>query len=136
MRHWLLAPCVLLLLSCGGAPGMGPDDILARFKSAGLEVGEAKQIEPKTYGLAPLLCQEGSRRFLIASLGEDKGGRLFVCSAEEDAGKLKAYYDELGKASALFHSWTYQNKGVLLQIPGDLEQTKAESYGKVIAELP
>lgn len=126
----------LVLTACGGSPAaISPDDVLAKFKTAGLEVGEVTPLQPADYGAAPLLCQDGARRFLIPSLGPDNGGRLFVCASESDAAKLKAYYDELGKASALFHSWTYQKGGVLVQINGDLDQTKADAYGKAIGAL-
>ena len=129
---------VALLAACGGAPAAAtsPEDILSKFTAAGLEAETPTKMQAADYGPAPLLCQEGARRFLTPSLGPDNGGRLFVCSDAADAGKLKAYYDELGKASALFHSWTYQKGGVLVQLNGELEQAKADAYGKVIADLP
>lgn len=49
--------------------------------------------------------------------------------------QLKTYYDELGKASALFHSWTYQKGGVLVQLNGELDQATADKYGAVVAGL-
>jgi hypothetical protein len=127
-----------LLAACGGTPttSITPDAVLSNLKAAGLEAESAQAMQPADYGPAPLLCQDGARRFLIPSIGEDKGGRLFVCSSEGDAAKLKAYYDELGKASAMFHSWTYQKGGVLVQLNGELDQAKAEAYGKVVTALP
>ncbi len=92
-------------------------------------------MDAEAYGMAPLLCQEGARRFLVPSLGEDSGGRLFVCKDEKQAIALKTYYDKLGESSALFHSWTYQKGGVILQLNGSLDQAKADEYGKVIAGL-
>jgi hypothetical protein len=124
-----VACCLLIvtLAACGGSPvaAVSPDDVIAKLKAAGLEAETPSAMQPADYGPAPLLCQEGARRFLIPSIGADKGGRLFVCASEGDAAKLKTYYDELGKASAIFHSWTYQKSGVLVQINGDLDPAKA-----------
>lgn len=127
----------LLLAGCGGggAAAVSPDDVIAKFKAAGLEAEGAAKMTPDMYGPAPLLCQDGARRFMTPALGEDKGGRLFVCASETDAAKLKTYYDELGKASALFHSWTYQKGGVLVQLNGELDQATADKYGAVISGL-
>jgi hypothetical protein len=138
-RPWItLLLGITLLAACGGSPSarISPDDVLGKLKTAGLEAESARAMQPADYGPAPLLCQDGARRFLIPSLGEDKGGSLFVCTSEGDAAKLKTYYDELGKASAMFHSWTYQKGSVLVQINGDLDQAKADAYGKVITALP
>jgi hypothetical protein len=138
----IIVACLLLttLAACGGA-SVSPDDVFAKFKAAGLEAENATPMDAKMYGLAPLLCQDGARRFIIPSLGttaegDGQGGRLFICKDEADATKLKTYYDKIAEASALFHSWTYQKGGVMVQINGDLDQAKAEQYGKVIAALP
>lgn len=136
-RLSIVALLCILLAGCGGSPTTtSPEAILSKFTAAGLEAEAPTKMQAADYGPAPLLCQEGARRFLTPSLGPDNGGRLFVCGDAADAGKLKAYYDELGKASALFHSWTYQKGGVLVQLNGELEQAKADAYGKVIADLP
>lgn len=126
----------LLLTACGGSAAViSPDDVIAKFKAAGLDAEQPAKMTPDMYGPAPLLCQDGARRFLLPALGADKGGRLFVCANEADAGKLKTYYDELGKGSALFHSWTYQKGGVLVQLNGELDQATADKYGTVISGL-
>jgi hypothetical protein len=111
------------------------DDIIARFKLAGLEAENAYPMQPQDYGFAPYLCSDAARRFFIPSLGPDKGRRLYKCKNTADASKLKKYYDDLGKQSALFFSWTYQNRGVLVQLNGELSATKAAAYGSVIAAL-
>lgn len=126
---------VLLLAACGVSP-RNPDDILKAFRTAGLEAVNPTLMSREDYGIAPLLCQSGARHFFLPSLGDTKGGRIFVCENVSDANKLKAYYDELGKASAIFSSWTYQNGATLVQLNGDLSQTQAARYGKVIADLP
>jgi hypothetical protein len=126
----------LVLVACGGAPSVSAEDVLGRFKAAALDAETPTKMDAKAYGLTPFLCQDGARRFLIPSLGPDSGGRLFVCANAGDATKLKTYYDKLGEGSAIFHSWTYQKGGVLVQINGGLDQAQAEKYGAVIAALP
>lgn len=125
------------MVACGGSPAASvlPDDVIAKFKAAGLEAEQASAMDPQAYGMAPLLCQDGARRFLIPSLGEEQGGRLFVCKDEKEAATLKTFYDKLGESSALFHSWTYQKGGVLVQLSGSLDQAKADEYGKIITGL-
>lgn len=112
------------------------DSIIARFKAAKLEAANPRPMEPADYGYAPYLCSADARRFFIPSLGAGNGGRLFVCQDEADAARLKKYYDDLGASSAAFFSWTYQKRGVLVQLNGSLPPTKAAGYGAVIAALP
>lgn len=50
--------------------------------------------------------------------------------------KLKTYYDELGKASALFFSWTYAKQPVLVQLNGDMPEAQAKKYEQVLQQLP
>jgi hypothetical protein len=136
-RFFALLVVAVLMTACGGTTAsVSPDDLVAKFKAAGLEAETVTHMQPKDYGLAPLLCQDGARRFLVPSLGADQGGRLYVCGSDADATKLKTYYDKVGEASAAFHSWTYQKGGVLVQLNGQLDQTKADKYGAVIAALP
>lgn len=136
--RWMLLLMVVVLASCGGpgAPTITAEDVLGQFKAAGLEAESPTKMTPKDYGVAPLLCQDGARRFLIPSLGTNKGGRLYVCTNQDDATKLKTFYDKAGEGSALLHSWTYQKGSVIVQINGDLDQAKADQYGAVIAALP
>jgi hypothetical protein len=135
--RWMIVATLVLLTACGGsAPSRSPEDVIAKFKAAGLEAESPAKMDAHAYGAAPLVCQDGARRFLIPSLGQDKGGRLFVCGDASDATKLKTYYDELGKSSALLHSWTYQKDAVILQLNGDVPQAMADRYGAVINALP
>jgi hypothetical protein len=138
LRVIVFALGVLLLAACGGAPAAAvtPEQVLAQIKAAGLEAESPSAMQASDYGPAPLLCQDGARRFLIPSMGADKGGRLYVCANADDAAKLKTYYDEMGKASALFASHTFQKGGVLVQINGDLDKAVADKYGAVVAALP
>lgn len=82
------------------------------------------------YRLAPMVCD--GYRFMIPSLGEDKGGRVFVCSDATEQEKLANYYTELGKSSAILFSWVLQKGNVLVQINGDLDEAAAKQYEQAI----
>lgn len=127
---------LLIMGACGVRPNTNPDDILQTFRAAGLEATNPTRMSAKDYGIAPLLCQAGARRFLIPSMGDAMGGRIFVCETVQDAKQLKDYYDQWGRTSAVLYSWTYQHENVLLQINGALDETQAKRYGQIIAELP
>jgi hypothetical protein len=132
----------LFLVGCGTASTF-PDKFQKRssshavevFKRAGLEVGETWPMKkPKDYGLGPTVAIEGTR-FLIPSLGEDKGGRVLSFSSKEDLEKSRRYFDELGKASAAFWSWLYVKDNLLLQINGELPEEKAKQYEQALNSL-
>jgi hypothetical protein len=104
------------------------DKVIAAFKAAGLEAENVRPLTKEDYGMAPLLGDNTSLRFFIPSLGEDNGGRLFVCASNEDAQKMKAVYDAMGKASAMFFSWAFVRDNICVQINGDLPEAKAKEY--------
>lgn len=131
----LLLP--LLLSACGGtAKTVQAADVLAAFKAAGLEAEQAHAMTKADYGMAPMLCQDGAQRFLIPSLGTSTGGRVFVCSSPSDRDALKAFYDKLAQASALFFSWTFVRGQVLVQINGDLPEAQARKYEAALNSMP
>jgi len=88
------------------------------------------------YGPAPLVAKRGVR-FLIPSLGEDSGGRVFTFSNIADLRKLRRYYVALGRESAALYSYTFANHDrlVLVQINGELPDKKASRYRRVVAAL-
>lgn len=102
------------------------EQVVAAFKAAGLEAESPKKMGKEDYGLAPLVGQ--GVRFLIPSLCADCGGRVFAVENENDMTRLKAYYDEMGKASAAFFSWTFRRGNILVQINGDLPEQRARAY--------
>lgn len=61
---------------------------------------------------------------------------VHVCRNVDDMQKLKSYYDELGKASAMFFSWTFAHQPVLVQLNGDMPESKARQYEQVLQQLP
>lgn len=147
------------LVGCGGGDSANPDtekagatkpasktieqarsitseNVIAAFGDAQLEAESPSPIPPNDFGIAPVVTDDATR-FLIPSIGEDSGGRTFVIEETADLRKVKAAYDDLGKENGLLFSWTFANEefGVLVQINGDLPESKAKLYGKVVAGL-
>jgi len=99
------------------------DAILA----AGLEFVDPKTMTVVDYGMAPMTAQEGIR-FLIPSICADCGGRLMSFSSQADLELTKSFYDELSRQSALLFSWVFAKDNILIQINGDLPESKALEY--------
>lgn len=111
-----------------------PDQVIAAFKSAGLEAENVRPMTKEDYGVAPMLALKAVR-FYLPSLGQDKGGRLFSFSNQEDLEKMKSYYVDASKKSALFFSWAYSKDNILVQINGDLKEDKAKQYEAALNSL-
>lgn len=109
-------------------------DVVEAFKSASLEVEEARPMTKDDYGMAPMRAIEGTR-FLIPSLCSDCGGRIFSFSSQEDLNLTKTYYEELGKSSAMFFSWVFVKDNILVQINGDLPEEQAKKYEAALNSL-
>jgi hypothetical protein len=119
-----------LLIGCGSGELVTANDVINAFEEAGLEAQQPNKMTKDDYGMAPYVC-EGTR-FLIPSLGENSGGRIFVCDSKSDLDALQTYYTELGEASALFFSWVFANNNILVQINGDLAEDIARQYEQAI----
>lgn len=131
MKQKLLALFIFtafVLSACGSS--VTGEDVVTAFKNAGLEAESTSAMTKDDYGFGPYVCT--GTRFLIPSLGADSGGRIFICDNAEDLASLKSYYDELGKSSAVFFSWTFVKGDVLVQINGDLPEEKARQYEAAI----
>jgi hypothetical protein len=133
MRTVMVRPvgvCLLSLLSVA-ALAEDPTLVIAKaFKKLGLESAGWKPLHRKDMGLAPFVHSHATR-FLIPSLGKDAGGRIFRVPDVKGRDRLAAYYRELGKSSAAFYSHVFVKKKFVLQISGDLEDSKAAKYRKV-----
>lgn len=135
---------VLALGACGGdddagridSGGLTSREIVERFDRAGLDAERPARLEDNELGVAPNATDDRTR-FLIPSLGEDAGGRVFVFDNVDGLRRTKEAYDELGEGSGLLFSWTFANerRGVLVQINGDLPKAKAERYAAVVRGL-
>jgi len=106
------------------------DDVINAFIEAGLEAEQPNKMTKDDYGMAPYVC-EGTR-FLVPSLGENSGGRIFICESIDKLESLQAYYTELGEISALFFSWVFTKDNILVQINGDLAEEIARQYEQAL----
>jgi hypothetical protein len=121
---------LLLLFGCNSNKPITGDDVIASFKASNLEAENSFKMGPDDYGFAPFVC-EGTR-FFIPSLGENNGGRVFICENQEELKSLEEYYQELGKTSAMFYSWTFHKDNILVQINGSLDEDIAMKYKDAI----
>ena len=138
MKLRIFASVILLsiiLTACGSKPhSFTSDQIVTAFKDAGLEAEDTWELTVDDYGLAPYV---GSGvRFLIPSLCEDCGGRVFVFESDKDLQSIKDYYETIAEASALFFSWIYVRDNALVQINGDLPENQALKYKSALMSIP
>ena len=130
-RAILLAAIVITILAgCSQASEeatLTPEAVIDAFRAAGLEAESSVAMSKDDYGAAPMRDQ-GALRFLIPSLCADCGGRVLTFDKADDLQAVKTYYDELGRSSALFFSWTFAHDNILLQINGGLAEDKAKLY--------
>lgn len=125
---------VLFLAACGGGVEHSTDDVVKAFEDAGLEVESPTEMTKEDYGIMPMKADEGVR-FLIPSLGEDMGGRIFSYNNEGDLKEMKDGYDSMGEESAMLFSWTAQKGNILVQITGDLPEEKYNEYVEALEIL-
>lgn len=109
------------------------DQVLAAFKAAGLEAEQTRPMTKDDYGIAPYV---GSGvRFFVPSVCADCGGRLFSIENAEELARVKLFYDEMGKQSAMLFSWTFARDNILVQINGDLPEAQAKQYEAALLNL-
>lgn len=132
----ITALAVIVIVTACGSPTSSqrfstPGDIVTALQAAGLEAIDPAPMTKEDYGLAPMVGD--GVRFLIPSVCPDCGGRAFIGSQEEIT-RLRTYYDEMGKSSAMFFSWVFvsPDKRAMIQINGDLPQDVASRYGSVL----
>lgn len=101
-------------------------DVLAAFQKAGLEAHQPSKLRPKDYGYAPFVC--AGTRFLIPSLGEGNGGRIFECPNDADRDSIANHYRELGRMSATMFSWVLVKGRIVVQINSDLDEEIVRKY--------
>mgnify|MGYP001117553000 CR=1 FL=1 len=132
----LLLVVVLVLTACGGSAPREfqrytSQDAINAFVAAGLEAESPTPIDPNEETLLPKTFVEG-QRFLITSLGEDRGGRVFSFENEKELNAIKDYYEAF---SGLFGSWVFVEANLVVQIGNDLPKAKAEQYERALAAL-
>lgn len=137
----VLLLAAVVLAACGGGqaakPASGPD-IVAAFKTAGLEAENVGALEAKDYGMAPFVCQ--GTRFSAPSAGKNAagrelGGHIFVCDNQDDLKKLQDFYVKAGQATAILASHLYVKGNTLLQLDGQIAKATADKYGAALAAM-
>lgn len=116
------------------SPALQPEAVIAAFRAAGLEAEQPRPLTKDDYGLAPLVGS--GLRFTIPSLCADCGGRIFIVEAAGDRQRLKTYYQEMSKASAMAFSWIFERSPILVQINGDLPEAQARKYEAALQSAP
>lgn len=126
MRRSLIALSLLLAVPAALSADPTGAEVIAAFKKAGLEAEAPTRLRPKDYGYAPYVCK--GTRFLIPSIGNDAGGRVFECATDEDRDAIAEHYQRLGKLSATMFSWVLVKGRIVVQINSDLDEEKVEKY--------
>lgn len=135
-----LTTAIIMACIMAGCTGSTPEprvtgaDIIAAWKAAGLEAENVRPMTADDYGLVPYICKADATRFYIPSLGEDNGGRLYVCDSAADADKIAAVYEKIGEASAMLatHVLRAGDGRIVAQINGTLPDDKAAAYGAAL----
>lgn len=108
-------------------------DVIAAFQAAGLEVGSTTVLSPNSdASLMPKTYAEGTR-FIIPSLGSDRGGRVFSFATTADRDAVTSYYDTI--AASGLTNWYSVNGLLVLQINGDLPSERWLEYEAVFQGL-
>lgn len=126
MLRSLIALTLLLAVPAALSSGPTGAEVIAAFKKAGLEAEAPTRLRPKDYGHAPYVCK--GTRFLIPSIGNDAGGRVFECATDEERDAIAEHYQRLGKLSATMFSWVLVKGRIVVQINSDLDEEKVEKY--------
>ena len=135
MRKLLILSSILILLVINTGCGImknqiAGNDVVNAFKQAGLQAENAHPMTTDEYGEAPKVCT--GTRFLIPSLGQDNGGRIFICDKSEEQDQLVSYYQGLNKTNSFLFSWIYVKGNIVVQINGDLDGQTAAKYNQAI----
>lgn len=121
---------ILLFVACSTCQASSKvDKILKAFNDAEFEAEDSFKMSPRNYGMAPYVCD--GYRFYIPSLGNNAGGRLFVCNNKKDQQLLANFYRDLGRKSAALFSWVFEKGNVILQMNGEMDEPMAMEYKEI-----
>ena len=112
-----------------------PVQVIEAFGAVGLEAEDVYPMTKDDFGWAPMVAAE-ALRFLIPSLCEDCGGRVFSFTSQADLNSMRDHYVRSSEASALFYSWLFARDNILVQINGDLPEKVARQYEAALNALP
>lgn len=110
------------------------DDIVTKFREAGLEVEAPTESISEEHGFTNLGFKD-VRHILVPALGEGEGGYLFLFEDKTDLEKLKDFYEEPGKSTLMPNSHAYAQNNILLQMSDQMSQTEFDRYVEVIKDL-
>lgn len=125
----LLIASLLILSACGQKTTL--NDINKGFKNADLTVNDKKEMKPEDYSAAPMKAKEA----LIFEVEKERNARLLEFETSKDLKDTKAYYDDLGKESGALYSHTYSNGSFLLQMNGEVSESKFNAYKKAMKQV-
>jgi hypothetical protein len=137
------SPAATIVLAVPVVPTDAPDpaislggsmDVVTAFKAAGLEAEHPTRMTPKDYGAAPMLATEGTH-IITPSVCADCGGRIMTFATTNDLATVKKYYEDLGKSSALLHSWVYTKGKSLVQLNGSMKPDVAAKYDAALQAM-
>lgn len=110
------------------------DDVIKAFKDASLDAENPRKMTKEDYGMAPMKAKEG-KYITLPSVCDDCGGRVLSYDKDKDLEQMKAYYDEMGKESAMLFSWTIKKDNILVQLNGDMKEEQYNKYKKALEDL-
>jgi hypothetical protein len=110
------------------------NNLITKFGEAGLSIKDKKQMTRQDLSLAPYVTDDMwvFTVQLEENTNEKMNGRLFKIDKDTDLQTLKSYFDELGKSSAMFYSYTYTKGKFLLQMNGEIDKTTFDKYVTII----
>jgi hypothetical protein len=105
-----------------------PDQVMAAFQAAGLEVGSPRPMTKNDYGSAPMVAIKAIH-FLVPSVCDGCGGRILSFANANDQKLSADYYNNDDQ------SWVFIKDNILVQINGGLSNDKATLYETALNNL-
>lgn len=138
LKTFILTLLLSMLFACssgaGGSNAISTDDAINAFKDAGLEVEDVRDMSKDDFGFAPMKAKE-AKMFTVPFVCEDCNVRVMSFDKNNDLKETKSYYDDLGKESAMFFSWTIEHENILVQLNGDMEEEDYEKYKAALESI-
>lgn len=126
---------VLVISGRGGSTKeITTDTVIQLFKNAGLEAEKPVIQTAEDLDILPFVSSKVVR-VTMPSIGEEQGLRIFMFDDKKTVEVAKAYFDELGKASEMFATWTAVNGNVLIQLSGGVKEEDFKKYEAALKKL-
>jgi hypothetical protein len=105
-----------------------PDQVVAVFQAAGLEVVSPRPMTKDDYASAPMVAIQAIH-FLVPSICDSCGGRILSFANAKDQKLSADYYNNNNQ------SWVFIKDNILVQINGGLSNDKAALYEVALNNL-